>query len=546
MSGKPSKIAGVKGLFDPRLSSRQAVQRFLASCQKKPPRHLVRLNNAVHTAVFAPTGAGKGVSLVIPHLLTWRDSCVVVDFKGENYRITSDARKRMGQRVVRLDPFKVCGDGSDSYNALDGIDPESPAANDECSSVANAFVIRTGLEKDPHFPDMAETWIGALTAAVVAFAEPEDRNLQTVRTLLTNPAKMQATIEMMCASDKWEGMLARRGHELTNSKDKELASTLTTTNRFMHFLDTVMVSKNTKKSSFDPAELLTGKMTIYLILPPEHIRTQSALLRLWIGSLLRTVMRGGLQETNKVNFICDEANSLGKMDQISDILAIGRGYGIRLQLYYQDCGQLKKCWPDGTDQTLLANTTQIFFGVNDQTTAEYVSNRLGEKTIIVTSGGSGDGTSEQRSHDGKGSSSSSRNNNYNWAQHGRKLLKPEEVAALPERVAITFTPGVRPLATWLARYYEPDFKKAIKHSSGMGLWRASLDTACLFLSAAMVAVLFTGVFLKEGKVKHVEEFFRAAQERGLRRRNHTARPLLQQNPERDRHGVEAHGRPGQP
>ena len=88
-----------------------------------------------------------------------------------------------------------------------------------------------------------------------------------------------------------------------------------------------------------------------------------------------------------VHFLCDEANSLGRMEQISDVLAIGRGYGVRMQLYYQDLGQIRKCWPDGADQTLLANTTQVFFGVNDQTTAEYVSNRLGEQTIVVASGG---------------------------------------------------------------------------------------------------------------------------------------------------------------
>ena len=45
--------------------------------------------------------------------------------------------------------------------------------------------------------------------------------------------------------------------------------------------------------------------------------------------------------------VASEASSLGRMEQISDVLAIGRGYGIRLQLYYQDLGQIRKCWPDG-------------------------------------------------------------------------------------------------------------------------------------------------------------------------------------------------------
>ena len=69
---------------------------------------LVRLPKAVHTAVFAPTGVGKGVSCVIPFLLTSDESAVVVDFKGENFRLTAEhRRKAFGHQIVVLDPFKI-------------------------------------------------------------------------------------------------------------------------------------------------------------------------------------------------------------------------------------------------------------------------------------------------------------------------------------------------------------------------------------------------------------------------------------------------------
>src|SRR5262249_2316873 len=153
----------------------------------------------------------------------------------------------------------------------------------------------------------------------------------------------------------------------------------------------------------------------------------------------------GLQEKTKVHFICDEANTLGKMDQIITALTVGRGFGVNMQLYYQDFGEVKRCWPDGSDQTLLANVSQAFFAVNDYATAEYVSNRLGEETIVVASGGTSGGTSSQQGDQGNRSTTHSRNWNENWQQHGRKLLKPEEVMGLPARIAITFTPGVPPI-----------------------------------------------------------------------------------------------------
>lgn len=474
-------------LFNPRIASVVACDQFLARFRRKCPQ-LVTLSKAVHTAVFCPTGGGKGVSCVIPHLLTCPDSMVVVDFKGENARITAKARRAMGHRVVLLDPFKVVTQTPDSFNPLDFIEADSPNALDECRDLAEALVIRTGQEKDPHWGDSAEVWIAAMVAAVVRYGEGSDRSLQAVRMLLTDQQKMEAIIKLMQASDAWDGMLSRLGHQLTQFKEKELGSTLTTTNRFMRFLDTPAIAESTKGSSFDPADLLKGKVTVFLILPPEHMRAQSALLRMWIGSLLRAVVRGGLQDRNKVHFVLDEAASLGHMDALDDAVDKFRGYGVRLQLYYQSLGQLKKCFPEGGDQTLLSNCTTVWFGVNDNETAEYVSNRLGEETIVINSGGTSSGTSRQTGHDGNYSYSS--NDSENWQQHGRKLLKPEEVMALPERTAITFTPGVPPIWTTLIRYYEGPLKQPGRFWPAV---RAFVDAVCLLLLALMLAALLSGM-----------------------------------------------------
>jgi type IV secretion system protein VirD4 len=158
---------------------------------------------------------------------------------------------------------------------------------------------------------------------------------------------------------------------------------------------------------------------------------------------------------SKVNVILDEAGTLGQMNCIEDALDKFRAFGIRLQLYYQSPAQLKKCFPREQDLTVLSNTTQIYFGVNDNVCAEEISKRLGETTIISESGGSGSSTSHSRSMSGtQDSLSCSSNTNRNWAQMGRKLLKPEEVLTLNERIAITFVPGLPPICTTLQRFYE--------------------------------------------------------------------------------------------
>ena len=108
------------------------------------------------------------------------------------------------------------------------------------------------------------------------------------------------------------------------------------------------------------------------------------------------------------HFILDEAGALQRMPALDDAVDKYRGYGIRLQFYYQSLGQLMKCWPDDQGQTLLSNTSKVFFACNDYSTAEFISKSLGPETIIVGSGGQNSGWSKNHgSSSGGGYSESS-------------------------------------------------------------------------------------------------------------------------------------------
>lgn len=475
---------GIAKPFALRIGAKEACREFFTLRRKG---ELVRLPKAVHSAIFIPTGGGKGVSFAVPFLKTCSEPCVVVDFKGDLARLTAEHRRReFGHRVVLLDPYRIVTKSPDTLNVVDGIDKDSPLAIDECNDLAKALVVRPPDAKEPHWDDNAEAVIAALIAEIVAYGERDGtRSMQMVREM-SGQRKLDLAIKLMRESDCLGGMLRRMGDQLLHLIDREKSSTLTTVSRHLRFLDTLAVAESTKTSSFNPADLLKGKMTVYLILPPEHMRAQAALLRMWIFTLLRAVVRGGLQERNKVHFILDEAASLGRMEALDDAIDKYRGYGVRLQLYYQSLGQVKTNFPEGRDQTLLSNTNQIFAGVNDYITAENVSNRLGEGTIIVDSGGSSSGGSYQSTQSGQPSSSRSTSENVssNWAQQARRLLKPDEVMTLSPRTAITFVPGVRPICTTLLRYFE---EPSLGRRSG---WLARTAAACgtLAASAALCAV----------------------------------------------------------
>jgi type IV secretion system protein VirD4 len=99
--------AAYRALLDRKLGARDACRRFFAALRRRREGPLVRLPQAINTAVFAPVGAGKSTGLVIPFLLSCEESCVVIDFKGELALATAEARRRMGHEIVILDPYGV-------------------------------------------------------------------------------------------------------------------------------------------------------------------------------------------------------------------------------------------------------------------------------------------------------------------------------------------------------------------------------------------------------------------------------------------------------
>ncbi|MEO8531176.1 MAG: type IV secretory system conjugative DNA transfer family protein, partial [Deltaproteobacteria bacterium] len=57
-----------------------------------------------HALIVAPTGRGKTSGFVIPNLLTFKGSIVVLDVKGENFEQTSRHRLSQGDEVYRFAP----------------------------------------------------------------------------------------------------------------------------------------------------------------------------------------------------------------------------------------------------------------------------------------------------------------------------------------------------------------------------------------------------------------------------------------------------------
>lgn len=415
----------------------------------------VRINRGVHCLVCAPTGAGKGVSLLIPHLLTDPGSCVVIDPKGENHARTAAARRRMGQRVVTLDPFGVTGGPGDSLNPLDLIDPDRREWLDDVRALCDALVVRTGLEHEPHWSEAAVLFLTGVTAFVARY-EARDRTLSYVADILASPVALPRVQQQLAADP--DPMLARLGGQMQQFVDRERASVLTTANRALAFLGSHHLAGAVGRTTF-PLDRLRDGVTVFAVVPLMYLQSHSGYLRLLVTTLLRAVVRGGLDETRPVTLLLDEAGALGRLDPLKNALTQLRGYGLRLQVYVQSLNQLDELFPNQTQTALGAFDTQVYFGTNDYETAELVSKRVGSatRTKVDASGG----TSRSRSHDHQGLPSTSVSENDGWSasEVGREVIKPDEVLALPPGVAVTFPKHTPPVLTRLPRYFDRDFRR---------------------------------------------------------------------------------------
>ncbi|EHT9044730.1 type IV secretory system conjugative DNA transfer family protein [Salmonella enterica] len=387
-----------------------------------------------HVVTVAPNGSGKGIGQVIPNLLDYPGSCLVLDVKGENAAVTARARRELGHAVHVVDPFGVTGQPSAGFNVLDRIDLGTPDCVSESAILADALVIAGGKNQEgaDHWDESAKNLLQGVMLHVAGL-DAGRRHLGELRRLLTQDEA--GTLELLAdmASDEAAayGLPARAANTLMGMSDRERGSVLSTARRNTAFLDDPRIVAALSRSDFDLSAIKSELMTVYLVMPANRIGPNARFLRLFIGSVLTAITSSATQPPYRVAFVLDEFAQLGYMKAIEDAVSLMRGYGLAFWVFLQDLSQLKGVYPRW--QTFLANSAKVFFGTDDYDTAKYVSDSLGKATIeyeTANSGrnsGAGIGGPGASLNRGKSSGSSQQIS-------GRELLTPDEVMRLgPER-----------------------------------------------------------------------------------------------------------------
>lgn len=437
---------------------------------------LIRDNEKTHTFVGAPTRMGKGISVIIPTLLEWLHSCIILDIKGENYQKTSGWRKKMGNKILRFSPKN---ENSCSYNPLAEIRYKTDREIEDTRVIANVIMQEETSASDPFWQN---TGVDFLTGVIlhVMYEKRGKGTLTDVVEFITNPSKpleermievlefkhddvevlrelYPMDLDIILRGDGTHPMVAKTMADTLNKGEKTMQSIIAGVKTKLSVFEMPSVKRNTSKSDFRISDLMNYEtpVSLYIVVEPGDIASLSSLIRILIIqtiNLLTPEMDFSAGEDNKgfkhrLLFLLDEFPALGRMEVLEKALAFIAGYGMKAMLIVQSLAQLNKAY--GNDNSILDNCQiQLFYTANDNKTAEYVSKSLGKETIKRTNISTADGKFGKKT--------------YSEIEVGRDLMTLDEVRKLCLTKIIIFCAGKPPiLANKIFYFKDKRFKNKI-------------------------------------------------------------------------------------
>ena len=428
---------------------------------------ILRHDGPEHVFVFAPTRSGKGVSLVVPNLLTWPHSVLVHDMKGENWVLSAGWRSReLGSLCLKFDP--TCADGSGArYNPLLEIRMGDQEVRD-AQNVADILVDPNGDRIRDHWDRTAHSLLVGLILHVL-YAEQE-KTLAGCAHFLARPDRpIDLSLEAMLATEhappnhpgwrdpvtgEWlrtHPTVAAAARALIDKSPNERSGVLSTALSFLDLYRDPILAQNTAVSDFALEDLVSHErpVSLYLTVPPSDLSRTRPLVRLLLNQACRRLTermdfsegRGRGAGKHPLLLMLDEFPALGKLQFFQESLAYLAGYDIRAMLITQDLSQHQGVY--GRQESITANChVRIAFAANKPETAELLSQMAGDTTV----------PHEQLSYRGGSLLSTDRNTTHQEIR--RRLLTPDEAMRLDPDHAVVFVAGQQPIYARKLRYYQ--------------------------------------------------------------------------------------------
>jgi type IV secretion system protein VirD4 len=396
-----------------------------------------------HAIISAPTRSGKGVGIVIPNLLNWPESVVVLDIKQENWDVTSGYRQKHGQACYLFNPA-AADYRTHRYNPLAYISADPNFRIDDVQKIANML-----------FPDVQGTdviWTATprslFLGIVLYLAETPDMPVtlgQVVRETLKegDGAQYFANIinDRVAAGNPLSNACARALNSyISIAAENTRAGIMTSFRSRLELWMNPLVDAATSANDFDLRDVRKKKMSIYLGVTPDNLERMAPLLNLFFQQMIDLNTRELPNQNKQIKFSClllmDEFTAIGKISILSKGISYIAGYGLRMLPIIQSPAQLTDVYGADAAQTFTTNhALNIIFPpkASETQTAKDISEWLGYETVKAVS--------ESRSK-----KIFKRDNDSNsTSEQQRALMLPQEITGLGQRKELIIMENVPPI-----------------------------------------------------------------------------------------------------
>jgi type IV secretion system protein VirD4 len=297
------------------------------------------------------SGTGKSQRHIIPNLLTYPGSVIVLDPQGELWEDTAGYRQANFGDVYRFSPADQRGN-THCYNPFDFLPRDPMIAPTEALTMAKQLMPDNPELKDPHWHNKGRSLLWAYLTVIALTGSDTTRNFETLNSYLntTNEEGLMNLIEGAYYLSKEHDMPAvyETLSSLADMKDSKREEYLGTAKEFTHeFSISPLLRKAIGgRSDWRPTDLRRKQgMSIYLSMPAEKISDWSGLLRVIINQHIAALANERRPQGElPITLFLDEMPRLGAFDPILTIQDIGRKAGLRLWMACQSYKQLEQAF----------------------------------------------------------------------------------------------------------------------------------------------------------------------------------------------------------
>lgn len=343
------------------------------------PKKAVYWSGESHLLTIAPTRTGKSLSMIIPNLLRYRGSSVVLDPKGELFKATSKWRENIGQSVYLLNPFDIDGlqGATARYNPLDNV-----KSGDDANQLANRFFPKSKTEKkkEDFFDNEARSFLGAVILYFAKYAPEHDRNFPALRDAVAGLSKKTDPLIRRMGATNDPLIVNRIKSFLAKNAETGLPRLSDSLDSKLEIFDGEGIRKTTgHTSSFDFKSLKDEPATVYIAIPLDRMEASAFYISLLVSDALAAMISNPKKPEIPVLFMLDEFLALPPMPEIVSALRTHANAGARLWFFLQDKPSIEAKYPEDWSSFFQAEV-KCYFGTDDFKTAQYISETLGTTT----------------------------------------------------------------------------------------------------------------------------------------------------------------------